>query len=898
MNHVNTYLSEEVLHVGIKSYVIEVTVDPGQDVILPCQTANSNIKAVKWTRSDLEPEYVLLYRDGHLNTDDQHSSFKDRVELVDRDLKVGDVSLILKNVRSIDTGTYECGVITDGSDPIRIIRLQVPDVIVVAVPGDDVTLPCLAPDSSIRVVKWSRPDLEPDTVLFYRDGHLNTDDQHSSFQGRVDLLERDLKDGDASLILKNVNKHDAGTYKCRVMASDTDPIRTIRLQVTVTYPMSKVLAVPTLVWVVGLIILSTVPATASSVSTMSFVAAAFSGPHSICCPPADRRFKHGFLTYSLVFPPDAARLPDVNVVRVPGQDVILPCEAADSSIRVVKWSRPDLKPDIVLVYRDGHLDTDDQHPSFKDRVELVDRELKDGNVSLILKNLNINDTGTYECRVKTGDSGHTKRDTDPDQIRTVYLQVPDVIVVAVPGDDVILPCQAPDSSIRVVKWSRPDLDPDIVLLYSNGDLDTTHQHPSFKGRVELVDRELNDGDVSLILKNVNKHDAGTYECGVKTGDTDPIRPIRTIRLHVPDLNVVKVPGDDVILPCQAAKSNISVVKWSRPDLKPDTVLFYGDGHLNTTDQHPSFRDRVELVDRELKDRDASLILKHVNQHDAGIYNCRVMASDTDPITTIYLQVPDVIVVAVPGDEVILPCQTADPSISVAKWTRPDLEPDTVLYRNGHLNTYDQNPSFKDRVELVDRDLKDGDVSLILKNVSRIDTGIYACRVKTGDTDQIRLIRTIRTVCLQVSDLIVVAVPGDDVILPRRAADSSIRVVKWSRADLKPDIVLLYSDGHLETYNQHPSFKDRVDLVDRDLKDGNVSLILKNVSRHDAGTYKCGVKTSDSTQDTNSDTIRIIRIIRLQVKGSGDRISSPVGLLFGLAAGGLVLVAAAVVGVDI
>ncbi|XP_028420591.1 hemicentin-2-like [Perca flavescens] len=818
MNHVNTYLSEEVLHVGIKSYVIEVTVDPGQDVILPCQAANSNIRDVKWTRPNLKPDTVLLYRDGHLNTDDQHPSFKDRVELVDRDLKVGDVSIILKNVRSIDTGTYECGVKTEGSDqirPIRTVRLLVPDVIVVAVPGDDVTLPCLAPDSSIRVVKWSRPDLEPDTVLFYRDGHLNTTDQHSSFKGRVELLDRELKDGDASLILKNVNKHDAGIYKCRVMASDTDPIRTIRLQVT-----------------------------------------------------------------------------DVNVVRVPGQDVILPCEAADSSIRVVKWTRPDLKPDIVLLYSDGHLETYNQNPSFKDRVELVDRELKDGNVSLILKNVSRHDTGTYECRVKTGDSGHTKRDTDPDPIRTVHLQVPDLIVVAVPGQDVNLSCQAADSSLRAVKWSRDDLEPDTVLLYRDGHLDTDHQYPSFKDRVELVDRDLKDGEVSLTLKNVNKHDAGTYKCEVKTDDTDQIRPIRTIRLQVPDLNVVKVPGDDVILPCQAAKSNIGVVKWSRPDLKPDTVLFYRDGHLNTDDQHSSFKGRVELVDRDLKDRDTSLILKHVNKHDAGIYNCRVITDDTDPIRTIRLQVPDLIVVAVPGDEVILPCQTADPSIRAVEWTRPDLEPDTVLYRNGHLYTYDQNPSFKDRVELVDRDLKDGDVSLILKNVNRIDTGIYECGVKTGDTDQIRLIRTI---CLQVPDLIVVAVPGQDVILPCEAADSSIRVVKWSRDDLKPDTVLLYSDGHLETYNQHPSFKDRVELVDRDLKDGDVSLILKNVSRHHAGTYKCGVKTGHSTQDTNSDTIRIIRIIRLQVPGPEDRNSSPGGLIVGLAVV-LVLVAAAVVGV--
>ena len=101
-------------------------------------------------------------------------------------------------------------------------------------------------------------------------------------------------------------------------------------------------------------------------------------------------------------------------------------------------------------------------------------------------------------------------------------------------------------------------------------------------------------------------------------------------------------------------------------------------------------------------------------------------------------------------------------------------------------------------------------------------------------------------------------PGDDVILPCQAADSSIRAVEWTRSDLEPDYVLYYSDGYLDPTRQHPSFKDRVDLVDRDLKDGDVSLTLKNVSRHDRGTYECRVLF---------DRYDIfIRIIRLQVPG--------------------------------
>ncbi|XP_042073094.1 programmed cell death 1 ligand 1-like [Haplochromis burtoni] len=82
-----------------------------------------------------------------------------------------------------------------------------------------------------------------------------------------------------------------------------------------------------------------------------------------------------------------------------GQDVTLTCRAANNNIIVLEWSRADLGDEYVLLYRDGRFEPDDQHPSFKNRVDLQDRQMKDGDVSLILKDVTINDAGTYECRV-------------------------------------------------------------------------------------------------------------------------------------------------------------------------------------------------------------------------------------------------------------------------------------------------------------------------------------------------------------------------------------------------------------------------------------------------------------------------------------------------------------------
>uniref|UniRef100_A0A8C9XUD2 Ig-like domain-containing protein n=1 Tax=Sander lucioperca TaxID=283035 RepID=A0A8C9XUD2_SANLU len=229
---------------------------------------------------------------------------------------------------------------------------------------------------------------------------------------------------------------------------------------------------------------------------------------------------------------------DMIVVPVhPGQDAILPCQAADPSISVVEWSRHDPKPEYILFYSDKETDTTIHNPSFKNRVDLSGNELNGGDASLILKNVSSIDQGTYECRVAPAGSKRAKRSIiDSNPIRTIRLQVTDSVH---PGDDVILPCQAADPSIRAVEWSRPDLEPEYVLLTIDGHLDPTYQHPSFKDRVELVDRDLKDRDVSLTLKNVSSIDNGTYECRVKPDGSRRKKranidsePIRTIRLQV------------------------------------------------------------------------------------------------------------------------------------------------------------------------------------------------------------------------------------------------------------------------------------------------------------------------------------------------------------------------------
>ncbi|CAK6984369.1 coxsackievirus and adenovirus receptor-like [Scomber scombrus] len=104
--------------------------------------------------------------------------------------------------------------------------------------GDDVTLHCQSPrDEAITSLKWIRPDLKKKTdkyVFYFRDSQIFEDYQHPSFDGRVQLKDPQMKNGDVSVILKNVNINDTGTYECRasVRNEESEPINIINLTVT------------------------------------------------------------------------------------------------------------------------------------------------------------------------------------------------------------------------------------------------------------------------------------------------------------------------------------------------------------------------------------------------------------------------------------------------------------------------------------------------------------------------------------------------------------------------------------------------------------------------------------------------------------------------------------------
>ncbi|KAI4790560.1 hypothetical protein KUCAC02_027775 [Chaenocephalus aceratus] len=106
-----------------------------------------------------------------------------------------------------------------------------------------------------------------------------------------------------------------------------------------------------------------------------------------------------------------------------GQNVTLQCSSStDAAITLLEWKRPGLEEDSVFFFRDNRLIESIQDPRYRGRVQLKDPEMKNGDASVLLKNVDIEDTGTYECWVTTLSNNRRKRNVG-ELVSSVHLVV-------------------------------------------------------------------------------------------------------------------------------------------------------------------------------------------------------------------------------------------------------------------------------------------------------------------------------------------------------------------------------------------------------------------------------------------------------------------------------------------
>uniref|UniRef100_A0A3P9DSC1 Ig-like domain-containing protein n=1 Tax=Maylandia zebra TaxID=106582 RepID=A0A3P9DSC1_9CICH len=298
---------------------------------------------------------------------------------------------------------------------------------IVALVGDDIILPCYLNSSisaSDKTVEWTKYKLDPRFVYVWRDGGELESKKNPSYKGRTTVSLHKLKHGDISLNLSKVRLSDRGRYRCflpdmgetlmeLIVGAVSLPV-ILRVQKAKTgvalqcesagwYPE------PELLWLDGEgNLLSAGPTETlrgpdDLYTVSSRVTVEKRHSNNITCRVQQRNTNQTRETHIHISGKNMMKLRSHSEHAHPysvTQDITLLCSVdppMNAVDEMVEWSRSDLNPRFVHVWRSGEDHLIGQNPSYKNRTSVSIEKLKTGDASLKLTKVRLSDEGTYRC---------------------------------------------------------------------------------------------------------------------------------------------------------------------------------------------------------------------------------------------------------------------------------------------------------------------------------------------------------------------------------------------------------------------------------------------------------------------------------------------------------------------
>uniref|UniRef100_A0A671TNL8 Ig-like domain-containing protein n=1 Tax=Sparus aurata TaxID=8175 RepID=A0A671TNL8_SPAAU len=171
----------------------------------------------------------------------------------------------------------------------------------------------------------------------------------------------------------------------------------------------------------------------------------------------------------------------------------------------VEWTRPDLNPSFVYVWRDGVELESKKHPLYEGRTSVFTEELKRGNISLKLSRVRISDEGRYRCFIPALDKDHVVQ-------LVVGAASSPVVQKTKDSSGVVLHCDS-------TGWYP---EPEVFWLDGEGNLLSAGPTETVRGRDDLY-------TVSSRV-TVEKRHSNSFTCRVQQNSTNQTR--ETL-IHVP-----------------------------------------------------------------------------------------------------------------------------------------------------------------------------------------------------------------------------------------------------------------------------------------------------------------------------------------------------------------------------
>uniref|UniRef100_A0A671TNT7 Butyrophilin subfamily 3 member A2-like n=1 Tax=Sparus aurata TaxID=8175 RepID=A0A671TNT7_SPAAU len=200
-------------------------------------------------------------------------------------------------------------------------------------------------------------------------------------------------------------------------------------------------------------------------------------------------------------------------------------------------------------------------------------------------------------------------------------------VMAMVGDDIVLPCQLEtpvDAVSMTMEWGRPDLDPRFVYVWHDGQELLVEQNKAYKGRASLSINKLKHGDLSLTLSKVNISDNGIYRCYIPKLSEEHLVELLVGAVSLPGISLAGIHegSGGLMLDCRSEG-------WY-----PEPEVFWLDREGNLLSAGPT-----ETV-RGPDDLYTVSSRVTVEKRHSNSFTCRVQQNRINQIREAHIHVPD------------------------------------------------------------------------------------------------------------------------------------------------------------------------------------------------------------------------------------------------------------------